>query len=108
MTAYDLAELLAARERSGTPWLPFLDMPSLSMGVYVVAEDDRDTHAPHPDDEVYYVVRGRGTIWVEGETRDLGPGGVVYVAAGREHHFREIQEELTLLVFFARVAEGQA
>jgi mannose-6-phosphate isomerase-like protein (cupin superfamily) len=108
MTAYDLAELLTARAQSGSAWLPFLEVPSLSMGVYVAAEDDRESHAPHPDDEVYYVVCGRGTIWVEGETRNLGPGSVVYVAAGRQHHFQDIQEELTLLVFFARVAEGQA
>src|SRR3712207_5401042 len=102
MKPYDLAELLEERKRSGSAWLPFLEVPTLTTGVYVVADEDRETHSTHADDEVYYVVCGHGRIWVEGETQTIGPGSVVYVAAGREHHFWDIEEELTLLVFFAR------
>jgi mannose-6-phosphate isomerase-like protein (cupin superfamily) len=102
MTAFGIGELLAERERSGSAWLPFLEVPSLTMGVYVVAEDDRDMHTPHCDDEVYYVVRGRGMISVDGEARRVEPGGIVFVTAGCAHHFHNIEEELTLLVFFAR------
>jgi mannose-6-phosphate isomerase-like protein (cupin superfamily) len=67
-----------------------------------VAEDDRESHQPHEMDEVYYAVSGRGMIRVEAEDRAVGPGSIVFVPAGREHHFHTIQDPLTLLVFFAK------
>ena len=99
---FDLNTLLAERGEGAAPWLPFLDLPSMLVGVYVVAADDRATHQPHALDEVYYAVRGRGQLSVAGEERAVAPGTVLYVPAGVSHHFREIEEELTLLVFFPR------
>ncbi|MCB0124894.1 MAG: cupin domain-containing protein, partial [Caldilineaceae bacterium] len=60
---------------------------------------------PHTEDEVYYVVRGRGQILVDGEDRSVQAGSIVYVAKGIEHRFHSIAEELQILVFFAP-AEG--
>jgi mannose-6-phosphate isomerase-like protein (cupin superfamily) len=40
-------------------------------------------------------------IQVADENRPVGPGSVVYVAAGVEHHFHTIEEELRVLVFWA-------
>jgi mannose-6-phosphate isomerase-like protein (cupin superfamily) len=35
------------------------------------------------------------------EDEPVGPGTVIFVAAGVEHRFYDIVEELTVLVFFA-------
>ena len=99
---FDLNTLLAERGEGAAPWLPFLDLPSMLLGVYVVAADDSATHQPHALDEVYYAVRGRGRLSVAGEERAVAPGTVLYVPAGVAHHFHGIEEELTLLVFFPR------
>jgi mannose-6-phosphate isomerase-like protein (cupin superfamily) len=56
---------------------------------------------PHTEDEVYYVIEGRGTITVAGERRPVGPGSIVFVAIGVEHHFHDIEEDLKVLVFWA-------
>ncbi|MCC2668905.1 MAG: hypothetical protein K0Q72_1376 [Armatimonadetes bacterium] len=100
--SFNLDELLARRPAGTAPWLPFLDLPSMLVGVYVVAADDRMTHQPHALDEVYYAVRGVGKLSVEGEDRPVQPGTVLYVPAGGAHYFHSIEEELTLLVFFPR------
>ncbi|HKC20041.1 MAG TPA: cupin domain-containing protein, partial [Candidatus Dormibacteraeota bacterium] len=51
--------------------------------------------------EVYYVISGRGSISVAGESRPVQPGSIVFVAAGVEHRFHDIDEDLRVLVFWA-------
>jgi mannose-6-phosphate isomerase-like protein (cupin superfamily) len=50
---------------------------------------------------MYYVIRGRAHMQVSSEDQDVGEGSVIFVAAGVEHRFHDITEELTVLVFFA-------
>ena len=60
-----------------------------------------DPQSPHTEDEVYYVVSGRAKILVANENRDVQAGSVVYVAKNVAHHFHSIEEDFTVLVFFA-------
>jgi mannose-6-phosphate isomerase-like protein (cupin superfamily) len=99
--AYDLAELLAAHTQAGKLYYQFLDESSLSVGLYILPAGAPDPQHPHAEDEVYYVISGRGQIMVAGEDRAVGPGSIVFVAAQVEHRFHSITEDLTILVFFA-------
>jgi mannose-6-phosphate isomerase-like protein (cupin superfamily) len=101
MQAFELAELVAQRAARGEPYLGFLRVPALHVGLYVLPAGGADGQAPHAEDEVYYVVRGAGTIRVGAEDRPVQAGSVVYVAAGVEHRFHRITEEFTVLVFFS-------
>jgi mannose-6-phosphate isomerase-like protein (cupin superfamily) len=47
------------------------------------------------------VVSGRAQILVAEENRDVQAGSIVYVAKNVAHRFHSIEEELTVLVFFA-------
>lgn len=105
MDAYEIADLARRRGEAGKAYLEFIRVPALSVGVYTLAAGALDPQQPHSEDEVYHVIAGRARIMVAGETREVGPGSVVYVAAGVEHRFFDIAEELTTLVFFAP-AEG--
>jgi mannose-6-phosphate isomerase-like protein (cupin superfamily) len=71
------------------------------MGLYVLPAGGVDAQSPHTEDEVYYVLSGRAVMKVADEDRPVQPGAVVYVAKNLEHLFHSIEEELTLLVFFA-------
>ena len=56
--------------------------------------------APHTQDELYMIVRGRGAL-VHGERRDdFDAGDVFFVAAGTEHHFEDFTEDLAVWVVF--------
>ena len=101
MDAFELAELLTAQQQSGRLYHEFLRTPSLSMGLYVLPAGGTDPQQPHTEDEVYYVARGRGQIFVGGEDRPVHGGSVVFVAAGVEHRFHSIEDDLHILVFFA-------
>ena len=101
MTAFELADLLAAQAQSSNRYLEFLRIPALSMGLYVLPAGGTDLQQPHTEDEVYYVVRGRALIQVAGVDRPVHAGSIVTVEAGVEHRFHSIAEELAVLVFFA-------
>jgi quercetin dioxygenase-like cupin family protein len=102
--AFDTPDLIEQREELASPWLPFLEVSTMTMGLYVLPEDGVDHQEPHEQDEVYYVVGGRAMIEVEGESRQVKAGSVVYVKANADHRFFNIEEELKVLVFFSAAA----
>ncbi|MBA2288664.1 MAG: cupin domain-containing protein [Ktedonobacteraceae bacterium] len=101
MKAFELARLIAERNESGSLYLEFLSVPSLSVGLYQLPAGGSDPQEPHTEDEVYYIVSGRASIQVDTEHRPVETGSVVFVGANVEHRFHTITEDLTVLVFFA-------
>jgi mannose-6-phosphate isomerase-like protein (cupin superfamily) len=101
MQTFNLGTLLAEREKGNQPWLEFLRVPSLSMGIYHLKAGQRDLQQPHTEDEVYYVLRGRATFWTCKETKAVGPGTLIFMERAVAHRFEDVSEDLTLLVFFA-------
>lgn len=101
MQAYELNQLISQHADSSKLYLEFLKVPDLSMGLYVLPAGGTDPQSPHTEDEVYYVVRGKAQIKVADEDRNVQAGSIVYVAKNVEHRFHSIEEELTVIVFFA-------
>ena len=101
MQAFELDQISSLRDASGKLYLEFLNVPDLSMGLYVLPVGGTDPQNPHTEDEVYYVVSGTAKVKVADEDRDVKAGSIVYVAKNVEHKFHSVEEELTLLVFFA-------
>jgi mannose-6-phosphate isomerase-like protein (cupin superfamily) len=91
----------AQREQSGKAYREFLRVSTMSAGLYVLAAGAVDPQRPHHEDEMYYVVRGRGRFRAGDEDCEVSAGSVLFVAAEVEHRFYDIQEELSVLVFFA-------
>ena len=100
MDAFELADLLATQRASGRLYHEFIRTHDLSVGVYVLPAGGTDPQGPHTEDEVYYVISGRATIRVGAEDRKVQAGSVVFVGADVAHRFHDIEEELTILVFF--------
>jgi mannose-6-phosphate isomerase-like protein (cupin superfamily) len=103
--AHDLQDVIDRQASSANPYLEFIREPGISVGLYVLQVGEVDRQSPHTEDEIYYVIEGRGRITVGDETRTVGPGSVVYVAATVPHRFHDISEDLRTLVVFAP-AEG--
>jgi mannose-6-phosphate isomerase-like protein (cupin superfamily) len=101
MQAYELNQLIQQRADSNKQYLEFLKVPDLSMGLYVLPAGGVDPQSPHTEDEVYYVVSGKALIKVANEDRAVQAGSIVYVAKNVEHRFHSIEEDLTVIVFFA-------
>ena len=101
MDAFELSQLLEQHKQSGQLYLEFLRVPALSLGIYTLPAGATDPQQPHAEDEVYYVIGGRGSVRVGAEDRLVEAGSIIFVAANVEHRFHTITEDLTILVFFA-------
>jgi mannose-6-phosphate isomerase-like protein (cupin superfamily) len=101
MDAFELTELLAEQPKSGKAYFEFLRYPAMSVGFYRLPAGAVDPQSPHSEDEVYYVVGGKAQIRVADEDRAVQTGSIVYVGKQVEHRFHSIEEDLTVLVFFA-------
>ena len=107
MDAFELSALETQRAEGTRPYLEFLRVPALSVGLYTLGAGAVDGQSPHTEDEVYVVMTGRARITVGDEVRDVGPGSVVYVAATVPHRFHDITERLEILVVFAPAEYSQ-
>ena len=97
----NVGEIDQQRAQSGKLYGEFLRLPAMSAGLYVLAAGATDLQQPHHEDEMYYVVRGRGRFRAGDEDQAISAGSVLFVAAELEHRFYDITEELAVLVFFA-------
>ena len=101
MQRFEIRDLQQQQAASGRAYLEFLRVPALSMGLYVLPVGTKDLQQPHDEDETYVIVSGRGRIRVGEESQPVQAGTIIYVAAGKPHHFYNIKEDLNILVFFA-------
>lgn len=62
---------------------------------------------PHRQDEIYFVIRGEGTLVHEGEDSRFQEGDLLFVAAGTEHHYESFSEDLALWRVFYGPAGGE-
>ena len=65
----------------------------------VAPEPDRQQ--PHVDDELYFVLDGRGVLEIEGDAVEMSDGKAAFVPAGADHRFTGY-EGLSVLVVFSR------
>jgi quercetin dioxygenase-like cupin family protein len=98
---YQLSAINQQRAEGAKLYQEFLRVPAMSAGVYVLPAGAPDPQHPHDQDELYYVVRGRARMKVGSEEDEVRAGSIVFVEAGVEHRFYDIEEELQVLVFFA-------
>ncbi|HEX8835992.1 MAG TPA: cupin domain-containing protein, partial [Candidatus Acidoferrum sp.] len=55
---------------------------------------------PHTQDEIYVIVRGRGVLFHGGKRDPFESGDILFVAAGIEHQFENVTEDLALWRLF--------
>ncbi|MGA8664257.1 MAG: cupin domain-containing protein [Thermoplasmata archaeon] len=87
--------------KSGDRYLEFLRVRPMSAGVYVLPVGAVDLQLPHEQDELYFVVRGRGRFRHGDSDHRVDRGDLLFVPAHDPHQFHAIEEELVLLVVFA-------
>jgi mannose-6-phosphate isomerase-like protein (cupin superfamily) len=98
---FQIDDLGRQRATAGKPYFEFLRVPAMSAGVYVIPKGGVDAQKPHHEDEMYYVLRGRGRMQIGSTHSEVRTGSLIFVKAELEHRFYDVDEELEVLVFFA-------
>jgi len=63
--------------------------------------------APHTQDEIYVIVRGRGVLFHDGKRDPFESGDILFVAAGIEHQFEDVSKDLALWRVFYGTHGGE-
>jgi mannose-6-phosphate isomerase-like protein (cupin superfamily) len=85
-----------------------LRVADLSVGTYCLPVGAVDDQTPHTEDEIYVVVAGRAVFVDLGGPTEVRAGDTIFVAAGDEHRFTDVTEDLTLVVVFAPAEDSRA
>jgi len=102
----DAVEALGKLPAKHSPFAVTLETGSLRVGIY--APRDVDKQKPHTQDEVYFVMSGRG-MFVNGDTRvPFGPGDTLFVPAGVVHRFEDFTDDLYIWVVFYGPEGGES
>jgi mannose-6-phosphate isomerase-like protein (cupin superfamily) len=62
---------------------------------------------PHAQDEIYFIIRGRGFLLHDGKRDSFEPGDILFVAAGTEHQFEDTTGDLALWRVFYGPSDGE-
>lgn len=65
-------------------------------------------HEHGAEEEIFYVLGGRGVSWQKGTTAEVGPGDCIVYLAGRGAHTLHAVEDLDVLAFGPRIREESA
>ena len=108
--AFRLADALATLVRDGHDFAEVYRSPSGSLSLTVARwpAGSIDDQQPHAEDEVYHVVAGRARLLIDDRSVPIEPGAVAFVAAGVEHRFVDIVEDLEVLVFWSPARHANA
>lgn len=71
-----------------------------SLLVEIYAPRGVDPQKPHTRDEIYVVVTGTGEYVCGESSRKVGPGDILFAAAGSVHRFENFSGDLALWVLF--------
>lgn len=101
--AWGLRDLVAGLADDRHDFAEFFRSPTASLSLTVARwpAGSVDDQQPHTEDEVYYVSAGRGILTIGGDAVPVEPGSVAFVAAGVEHRFGSITEDLEVLVLWS-------
>ncbi|BFT72635.1 cupin domain-containing protein [Paenibacillus sp. P36] len=84
-----------------TSYYEFLNVPSMSVGLYKLNKGEKDNQKPHTEDEIYLVIEGKSSFQNGDTHSEISKGDVLFVEANKEHRFYDITEDLTTFVFFS-------
>ena len=98
--SFNISDLLNEMDEKGGTWFSFIDGQNLLTGVYRLKAGSIDHQSPHETDEVYYVLSGRSKFKAGETIAQAKSGDILFVRAGVEHKFFEIEEDIVLLVVF--------
>ena len=99
---FDLESILLRfdKEDNSTYFLDFFRNKSFEAGVLRLNPGQKDTQGPHLEDELYFVIEGKGYINMSEENHPISKGSFIFVPSKTKHYFHDNKERLVVLYVF--------
>jgi mannose-6-phosphate isomerase-like protein (cupin superfamily) len=78
-----------------------------TMSLIAFTPRGHDYQTTHPQDELYVVIKGSGTLLIENTPYPFVEGDVLFVPATKQHRFSEFSQDLTTWAIFWGPAGGE-
>ncbi len=78
-----------------------------SMSLIFYAPKGKDYQTPHDQDELYIVIKGSGTLEIEGKPTEFAAGDVLFVPAHKRHRFIQFEEGIEMWAVFYGPSGGE-
>lgn len=98
VAAYQFNSLRAKHQHAEDTVFEGLPQAGGSRALLVLPAGGIDSQTIHHEDEVYYILSGRGALKVGEQDLPVKPGSVIYVKAGTDHRFHDVEEAVTALI----------
>lgn len=82
--------------------------PASAAGQFVIRADGTARFDRHYHDfaEFWFIASGSGTLAVADTRHEVGPGDIVYTAAGQDHDIIDVAEEMRIFWLSAQLPPG--
>ena len=99
---FSAEHILEQTQADGKLYGEYIKNENLSSGIYYLKKGTIDQQSPHQYDEIYYIISGKGKLRIDKNNYPAGVGDLLFVPAKMDHKFVDIEEDLTILVFFSK------
>lgn len=99
---FELDSVLLKLDKKGnsTYFLDFLHNSSFEVGVLRLNPGQQDIQGPHSEDELYFVMEGKGYINIVEKNHEIKKGSCIFVPSNTKHYFHGNKERLVVLYVF--------
>jgi len=92
-------DLIAKLPQSDDPgYVVAFEDQKIEAGVY--KPDRVDLQTPHDEDELYVVLKGQATFYLEQDEYQVEEGDLLFVPAKAEHGFKDFSDDFVVWAFF--------
>lgn len=68
---------------------------------YIASGVELEPHTHKEDEEVYYILEGKGIMKIDDEERQVGPGDAILTKKGSTHNIKNVGKNVLRIVVFA-------
>ena len=99
---FDLDSILLNldKKEDSAYFLDILHNNSFEVGVLRLNPGQKDTQGPHSEDELYFVMEGKGYINMVEKNYEVRKGFCIFVPSKTKHYFHGHKERLVVLYVF--------
>jgi mannose-6-phosphate isomerase-like protein (cupin superfamily) len=97
---FSLQDLLNEINGTNTYYKSFIDEDHLDVGVLHLKPGQIDSQQPHAKDEVYFILKGDGFLYLNNEKREIKEHHFYFVPKNTQHNFCDNSKDLIAIYFF--------
>ena len=79
--------MIVELDNTGSYFLNVFSNKGLDIGILRIKIGEKDTQLPHSVDEAYFVVKGNGSIEIDGKIKPVKSNDFIFVPANAHHRF---------------------